>query len=597
MPKFISDADMASMESSSGSSAPDKPKKAKFLSDDEMREVEHKTYRESHKDDGFIDKIKDPKRWQAVLNNTGPYADKDVIAGTAPLVIPGSVVPKLAQAAGALANGQGIGYAAGRTALSIGQGVGMSALESKEGESWQDKIDRAKSAGKLSGGIQLAAEALPVVGKLAKFGGTKIASLVSGADENLIANYANRTDEVNNLIRNSGGDMTEAADQVRTELSAGIQKTKGSINSKITKALEGVDPYLRVDHSPIIEALETAKSKLNPNFKSSAITEIDEMISAIKNEAKDGGLSAQGLYQVKQFLNEGAKSSYNKGGQIFTRAGEAARAAKDAANKARESIKSQIPEIAQADQQLSKLHQIEQRLNKNMLAPGKPDASLFSAGSGANPRNAANLRELESISGVPVMQRTRDLATAKTFANPSLLPSDATGKVVARMAVGAGIGGLYGGKEGAMIGGALASPFSLKYGINAVNLARDLTKRVPNFAKLTRENPVAAQAIIQLMDQQLRRANPEKPLPPEAEEFLKQNPRLLENAPIQNKDRKPSAELKGEALWMQRGAEKLGIDPSGVSNKDRRLLIEASDLPANSKRLQSIKNQIQGRGK
>lgn len=54
--------------------------------------------------------------------------------------------------------------------------------------------------------------------------------------------------------------------------------------------------------------------------------------------------------------------------------------------------------------------------------------------------------------------------------------------------------------------------------------------------------------------------------------------------------------LKGEALWISRGLNKLGIsDSSKIKNskEGKRLLIEASDLPEGSKRLQTIKNQLQ----
>lgn len=64
-------------------------------------------------------------------------------------------------------------------------------------------------------------------------------------------------------------------------------------------------------------------------------------------------------------------------------------------------------------------------------------------------------------------------------------------------------------------------------------------------------------------------------------------------------EREPASPLKGESLWMQKGAEKLGIDPSGVTSKQgKQLLIEASDLSPNSKRFQIIKKQLsQGMGK
>lgn len=54
------------------------------------------------------------------------------------------------------------------------------------------------------------------------------------------------------------------------------------------------------------------------------------------------------------------------------------------------------------------------------------------------------------------------------------------------------------------------------------------------------------------------------------------------------------SQLKGEDKWASNGLNKLGIDDQSLlqDKKARQLLIEASDLPANSKRLQAIKNQL-----
>lgn len=67
-------------------------------------------------------------------------------------------------------------------------------------------------------------------------------------------------------------------------------------------------------------------------------------------------------------------------------------------------------------------------------------------------------------------------------------------------------------------------------------------------------------------------------------------------------DQTPS--LKGEELWAQQGIAKLGIQDQDLINKvsnsknGKQLLIEASDLPAGSKRLLTIRNQVlQGWGK
>jgi hypothetical protein len=471
--------------------------------------------------DRFAERIQDPQRWKAIAMGEGPYAQQSV-QGAPPLVMPGGAIPRLTKAATALADGKGLGFAAARTALSTGQGAAMSAMDGKDGESWQDKFDRAKSGAKLSGGIQLAAESLPYVGKLVGAAARKIGSTISGIDESLIRNYSDRTDEVNALIKESGGDVTVASDKVRAELADGIQRTKRALNTKISSTLEKAAPEATISIQPLIESLEAAKSKLNPNYKASAIAEIDDMIAAIKADAGEGGMvNVAGLYQAKQFLNEGSASAYNKGGQIFTRAGEAARAAKDAAHNAREMLKPVAGAISEADSQLSKLHAIERRLNKNLLTPGKPDAALMAAGSGANPRNAATLRELERISGVPASQRATDLATAREFANPKFLPTDGTGKTVARIAAGAGLGYMVDGEKGAMIGGAVASPMAIKAGINTANLAKGVTSRLPNVAQVVRSNPVTATAATQLTAEQIRRAN-EKP---------ESSPKLMQDAP------------------------------------------------------------------
>jgi hypothetical protein len=552
--------------------------------------------------DRFKERVTDPQRWAAVLKGEGPYAQKSV-QGTAPLMMPGGAIPKLTRAASALSEGTSIAHALGRTALSTGQGAVMSALDSQEGESWQDKIDRAKEGGELSGKIQLAVEAIPVVGKTLGYAGRKIGAAISGVDENILSNYAKRTDEVNDIIKQSGGDITAAADQVRTELSEGIQRTKRALNSQISKTLESAAPEASISVDRILKSLKAAKEKLNPNFKAGAIADLDDMIRSIESEAQGGLVNVSSLYQIKQFLRENSKGAYNKGGQIFSRASEASRAAKDAAFQASDMLKPVAGAISKADQQLSKLHSIEARLNRNLLAPGKPDGALLAAGSGANARNAATLRELEKISGVPVAQRAQDLATAKAFASPSLMPTDFTGKAAARILLPAGVGYAAGDKEGAAVAAGLASPMAMKLGINLASIPKGVVAHLglPKFADFIRKNPLAAQTVVQLVAGQIRRENrPE--ITPEVQEYFRDNPKLLQDvqdpkvrARIQQAGRAPAA--KGESKWAQDGAKKLGLSPDLAakalqSKQAKRLLIEASDLPAGSKRLQAIKNQL-----
>lgn len=539
---------------------------------------------------------------KAILFGTGPAADPRIVQGDVPMALPGGAIPRLTKAATALAEGQGLGYAAARTGISAGQGAVMSAaMGGNPGESMQDKLDRAGDGALLSGGIQAAAEAVPYVGKgLGKLA-SKVGEMLTGENSKLIKNYADRTDEVNKIIEQSGGDMTAAADQIRTELSNGIQKTKRAINGQISSALESAPTAKTISVQPMIESLESAKAGLNPNFKANAISEIDEMIGNLKKESgEDGMINPQSLYEIKQYLGGNAKGAYTKGGQIFNLAGESARAAKDAASEARDLIAEHVPEISQADSQLSKLHGIEGRLNKNLLAPGKPDAAIMAAGSGANPRNAATLRELEKLSGVPVMQRTQDLATARAFANPTLMPVDSTGKALARIAAGAGIGGALGettgegdhGSMGAVIGGTLASPMALKGLINAANVVSRVGAKtgLPGAAQFVRQNPLVAQGIAQLAAKQVRDANaPTQQRPSSAPPVLGDNP---------NGDRVPSSQPKGMDKFALDGATKLGLDRATAaaamqSPQLRQLLMQAHDLPAGHPSLKKIQTQLQ----
>jgi hypothetical protein len=513
------------------------------------------------------------------------------VQGDVPMVMPGSAIPKLTRAATMLAEGEGAAYALGRTALSAGQGAAMSALNGPEGESLEEKIDRAKSGATLSGGIQLAAESIPVAGKMLGWAGRKIGSALTGEAEDVIKNYAERTDHVNEMIKQGGGDVTEMADQARKEISDGIQAKKRELNGVVRKAIASSPEEKSISINPVVEKLEAAKAKLNPNLKSDAVSEIDELISKVKGEADESGnVNLKSLHEIKEYLQDAGKSAYAKGGQIFSRAKDAAQAAKDGAAQSRRIFNPLAPEAAEANNQLSALHGIEDRLNPNLIKSGAPDSALMAAGSGANARNAKMLTRLEQVSGVPALQKAKDLAAARAFASPSWLPKDATGKAAARMIFGAGVGGAIDGKEGALVGGALTSPMALKVGINALNMGKGAASTLPNVAQAIRQNSGLSTALTQAAAEQIRSQNPRQ-----SEELIETPVRQLGDSPKPSQDRKPSS---GEARWIQSGTEKLGLESSEAkalqsTAQGRRLLIEASDLKPGSPAMQKIKSQIQ----
>lgn len=379
----------------------------------------------------------------------------------------------------------------------------------------------AAIGGTIQGGLQSAKHVKNAAGWV----GRKVGSALTGESDDVIRTYAQKTDEVNRLIQKSGGNMSEAADQVRAEVQSGIRSTKAKLSGDIGRALEASSPDRNIPAQPIIDVLEAQKAKLNPNFKADAISEINEMIANVSKEAQGGLLDLKGLHQTTQYLQESAKSSYPKAGQIFSRAGEAARAAKQAAALSRKTLNPLAPEVAKANNQLSLIHSIEENLNKNLIAPGKPDAALFAAGSGGNPRNAKMLDTLGKHSGVDALGKAKTLAAARSFASPSIMPTDSTGKSLTRVGVAAGLGS-FAGPIGAVIGGAAASPLTLKAGINAVNIVAKGLAKLPDFSGLIQKNPSAANAVIQALSG--KGQFKEQEINPDTLQFFLGNPQLLD---------------------------------------------------------------------
>jgi hypothetical protein len=299
--------------------------------------------------------------------------------------------------------------------------------------------------------------------------GIKLSNVLTGVPEKEIQTYATQTEKVNKMISESGGDITAAADAARQKIQAGIQSTKTKLNSQISKAIEAAPVEQSIPVEPILNKLHSFKAKLNTNTQAEAISQIDDMIGVVTREAEtnaDGLVNLKSLQDIKNFLQEKGKQAFLKGGQIFSTAKEAQVAAKQASTEALKILNPLAPEIAAANKQLSHLHFIENNMNRNLIASGKPEAALIAAGSGVNPRNAAVLRRLGEMTGQDALGEAERLAAAKRFGNPSFSPVDVTGKSLMRMATGAAIGYAVDGKEGAFLGGALTSPAALKAAIN-----------------------------------------------------------------------------------------------------------------------------------
>jgi len=304
----------------------------------------------------------------------------------------------------------------------------------------------------------------------------KVGSALTGVSEGDIKTYAKNAKEIMLMAKSSDGNVAEAADQVRQKFSNAIQKTRSNLNSEISTALKSSDKV--VDAEPILQAIASQKSKINPTLYTKEIAQIDDLAEKIGALSKNGKIKISDAHDIKTFLQDRASSAYGFSSDPASLGTEAAKAAKSGAAIARKLVNEAEPVVASANNQLAKLYEITDGLNRNILNVGKPEAALLAAGSGGNTRNATGLANLGKATGSDMLEQAQKLSAMRTFANPQLLPQDTTGKAVARMMTGAGAGTMIGGPLGAAIGGALTSPAALKAAIDTGRISSQMISAV-----------------------------------------------------------------------------------------------------------------------
>ena len=334
----------------------------------------------------------------------------------------------------------------------------------------------------LGAGLKMVGQSKPAKYAAKKVGDAlaRTGEALTGISKKEIKTFAKNADEIVDLYKSNDGDVQEAADAMRRGWQERIQNTRKGLNSQISQALEKrVDEF--VDVTDVVDELEKAKALMNPKLRSGEIAEVDDLISKIQ-EMSGGGealeVSLKDAHDLKEYLQEIAKGSYQKGGQIFQTGDKAQKAAKAGAAMARKAVNKAAPEIAKANNALANLHNIENKVNKNILAEGKTVAPVMAIGSGANQQNIKMARMLDEATGAGIISDSEKLAAMRTFGSPQILPVDTTGKSVGRMAMGTLLGSQVGGPIGAAMGGALSSPLTLKYGIQGGRAIGDIGKGI-----------------------------------------------------------------------------------------------------------------------
>jgi hypothetical protein len=354
-----------------------------------------------------------------------------------------------------------------------------------------------EAGGQLIGaGIQKASQS-PIVKKVGSYlgkGASKLGSALTGVPESEIETYAKHADEINDMAKSSDNNTFQAANDLREKWQGEIQDVKKSLNSQISSALER-DGGKTISQNPILEALEAQKAKLNPKLDPDQISQIDALAKKVSSLANENGeISLKEAHELKNHLQDIASPAYGSG-QIFQSGKNTQFAAKSAARAARGLINETAPEIANANNQLAELHDIEDSMNRNILKANAPEASILAAGNEGNLRNAEGLKRLSAMTGSDMNADASKLAAMRTFGSPGLLPQGTTGKTLTHAGLGVGLGGLLGHEAGigwgagAVVGTALTSPQALKSVINAGLITKEAAKQIA-------ENPQAAGMIL-----------------------------------------------------------------------------------------------------
>lgn len=422
---------------------------------------------------------------------------------------------------------------------------------------------------------------------------SKVGGMMTGVPEKEIATYIKEYPAVQKMIAEHGENISGAADKVREGFQSSIRAKRAELGKQVGAALDALPNEKVVDISPVVSELEKVKGRLNQNLRFEEVKQIDDHINRIKAVAGEGGkVTPKEMFDVKEFLQDRGSGAFMKDGQIFIPGKDAQIAAKNASREAREIVNTMSPTVAGANKELSRMHVMESRINKNLIAPGKTDAALTTAGNAMNPKNAKELELLGGMTGTDMVGDAARFAAMKRFAKPGFTAADSTGKAVERGIKSAIVGGALGGPVAAGVATLMTSPMALKIAIQA--------GRIPVAAvqKLAGATGALTDATIHQAYKVLKT--------PEGQKAFEA---ALQGAKVESIEGRAGAGVlrnvadetpsKGEDKWAASGLEKLGIQDRGLasalmqSKEGKRLLIEASDLAPGSKAMQRIKDQIQ----
>jgi len=338
------------------------------------------------------------------------------------------------------------------------------------------------SQGPTNALVKTAANKLvPIVNNFTK----GIAASVTGISEKELVEYATNTDKINKIIKEHGDDIPQLVDAARERIGNAIMSKKKGLNADITKAIfstqekkgaqiaaeeakvaDLVDSFSKrgltndpaegtlrgainnlekmknqktIDITEIRNGLIKEKDKLHPQLSADTANEIQSIVNKLDEVAPDKKMDLFDLYSFQKKLQEEAQPHFLSPGQIFYPKDDVARIARSAYKTTRDLLNKSSPEIALANQELQRLHAIEDLFLKrsNVLKMGASPESFLSAGSGVAARPERSLTKLgEWLNTDAPIRLAKEAAAARTFANPPWIPFGTTGLTGTRQNLG-----------------------------------------------------------------------------------------------------------------------------------------------------------------
>lgn len=323
----------------------------------------------------------------------------------------------------------------------------------------------AKSADAIGEGATAVGRTASTVGTKAV---SKLGSVLTGVPEQEIKTYIEQYPQVQKLIADHGDDISGAANQIRQGFQDSIRARRAQLGQQVGDALNKLPDEKVVPVAPVVDALNQVKNRMNSSLRFEEVNQVKDLADRISSLADaNGNVTPKEMFDIKQFLQDRGAGSYMKNGQIFVPGKDAQIAAKNGAAQARQIVNTMSPTVADANNELFRLHDIQNNMNKNLIAPQTPDAALAGAGSGLNAKSAAELKQLGDMTGANMLGGAQQYAAAKRFASPGLSSADNTGKGVERALKAGIIGQTFGGPIAGGIAAIATSPMALKLGIQA----------------------------------------------------------------------------------------------------------------------------------